>query len=210
MRKLILLVMLLTRPASAFKLEFVDLLGAEVVGELKPRAYDLKVDDQFAGVALLRPGALVSGGFGLRVIGREPSGSSNGGVRFSFEGGGQWGRFSGNRDFGTVSRAELLGSLGYEGTLGPIVLHTATVLGFDYQTFAIGKGANVDQIALRAGQQIGAHVHLGSAFFLYADGTIDYDGQWRVRAGISFGELIKTRRIKSSPESKGVLAPPAP
>src|SRR5947199_233608 len=41
-----------------------------------------------------------------------------------------------------------------------------------------------------------------------ADGTIDWDGQWRVRAGISVGELI--RKPKSSPESKAVLAPRAP
>jgi hypothetical protein len=28
-------------------------------------------------------------------------------------------------------------------------------------------------------------------FALYADGTIDYDGQWRVRAGIAIGERLR-------------------
>jgi hypothetical protein len=212
MRKLILLVILLTRPASAFQLEFVDILTAQIVGEMKPRAYDLKLDDQFIGVAMVHAQPLVSGGFGLRVVGRHPSGDSNGGLRFSFEGAGQWGRFHEDREVGTVTRGELLTGLGYEGTLGPLILHTATIVGFDYQSFAIGKGASVDQFSLRAGQQVGAHLHMGSVFFLYADGTLDYDGQWRVRAGISIGDLIKRPKpvVRSSRESREVLAPAAP
>jgi len=212
MRKTLVFVMLLTTPAFAkgFKLEFLDFLSPEVVGELQPRAYDLKLDDKFTGVTQFRANPLVSGGFGLRLIGREQSGESNGGVRFSFESSGQWGRFQ-NSATSTVTRAELLGGLGYEGTLGILVLHTATVFGLEYQSFDIGKNANLSTFTLRAGQQVGMHLQVASAVFLYADGTLDYDGQWRVRAGISVGELIrKPKPPKSTPESKGVLAPNAP
>src|SRR5260221_3846350 len=153
MRRLFAFVMLLTTPAFAkgFKLEFLDFLSPEVVGELQPRTYDLKLDDKFTGVTKFRSNPLVSGGFGLRLIGREQSANSNGGVRFSFETSGQWGRFQ-DSPTGVVSRAELLGGLGYEGTLGILVLHTATIFGMDYQSFDIGKGANLSTFALRAGQ----------------------------------------------------------
>jgi hypothetical protein len=202
-----LLLLVCAQPASAFKLEYVDFLGPEIVGELQPRAYDLKIDDKFVGVTRLHPGTLVLGGIGLRYVGREPSGNSNGGVRISFEVSGEWGRFQ-DSPFSTVSRAEVLGGVGYEGTLGILVLHTATILGIDYQTFDLGKNQSVDMVALRAGQQVGAHLQIASCVALYADGTIDWDGQWRVRAGISVGELL--RKPKSSPVPKGVLAPRAP
>ena len=209
MRKLFVFALLFTHRAEAgnFKLEYLDFLGPEIVGELQPRTYDLKLDDQFTGVAALKTGTLISGGFGLRVVAREQSGESNGGVRFSMESSGQWGRFQ-NSPYSTVSRAELLGGVGYEGTLGILVLHTATVIGFDYQAFELGKGAKVDTFSLRAGQQVGAHLQLSRWIAIYADGTIDWDGQWRARAGISVGEMIK--RPRSAPESKAVLAPRAP
>src|SRR5262245_42882159 len=142
MRTTIVFLTLLSTPAFAndFKLEFLDFLGPEVVGELQPRTYDLKLDDKFVGATPFRARPLVSGGFGLRLVGREPSGNSNGGVRFSFEASGQWGRFQ-DSPYSVVSRAELLGGVGYEGTLGILVLHTATILGMDYQSFDIGKGA---------------------------------------------------------------------
>ena len=34
------------------------------------------------------------------------------------------------------------------------------------------------------------HVHLGQDVAFYADGTVDYDGQWRVRGGIAIGEML--------------------
>jgi len=51
--------------------------------------------------------------------------------------------------------------------------------------------SSLSRIDLRLGQQIGGHVQLGKAFALFADGTIDYDGQWRVRAGIAIGERLR-------------------
>jgi hypothetical protein len=193
MRKTIFFLLLGT-PAFAnnFKIEYLDFLGPEAVGELQPRIYDLNLSDKFTGVTQFKTNPLIAGGFGLRLIGREPSGNSNGGVRFSAEASGEWGRFM-NTPTSVVSRAEVLGGIGYEGTLGILVLHTATVIGFDYQSFDIGKNASLDTWSLRAGQQVGLHLQVASAVALYADGTIDWDGQWRVRAGISVGELIKKK-----------------
>src|SRR5262245_42187422 len=102
MRSILFLVMLLT-PAAASKLEYLDLLDAEVLGGA--RSYDVTLDHHFAGVTR-SGGTLVSGGFGLRLVAREPSGNSNGGVRISVEAGGQWGRILGS-SFSTVSRGEL-------------------------------------------------------------------------------------------------------
>ena len=51
--------------------------------------------------------------------------------------------------------------------------------------------SSLSRIDLRLGQQVGAHVQVGKAFALFADGTIDYDGQWRVRAGIAIGERLR-------------------
>jgi hypothetical protein len=51
--------------------------------------------------------------------------------------------------------------------------------------------SSLSRVDLRLGQQIGAHVQLGKSFALFADGTIDYDGQWRVRAGIAIGERLR-------------------
>jgi hypothetical protein len=39
----------------------------------------------------------------------------------------------------------------------------------------------------RLGQQLGIHVQLSKMVALYADGTFDYDGQWRARAGFAIG-----------------------
>jgi hypothetical protein len=192
MMKPIVFFLLIGSPAFAnnFKLEYLDFLGPEVVGELQPRTYDLHLDDKFTGVTQFKTNPLVAGGFGLRFVGREASGNSNGGVRFSVEASGDWGRFM-NSPTSVVSRAEMLGGVGYEGTLGILVLHTETVIGFDYQTFDLGKGSSLETFSLRAGQQVGMHLQIASAVAIYADGTMDWDGQWRVRAGISVGELIK-------------------
>lgn len=203
MRKpIIAFFLLIGSPAFAnnFKLEYLDFLGPEAVGELQPRTYDLHLDDKFTGITQFKTNPLIAGGFGLRFVGREPSGHSSGGVRFQAEAAGEWGRFlSGEAGLlvatptSVVSRAELLGGIGYEGTLGILVLHTSTVIGFDYQSFDIGKNTNLDTWSLRAGQQVGLHLQVASAVAIYADGTLDWDGQWRVRAGISVGELIRSK-----------------
>ena len=192
MKKIVGLVLLVSAPASAshFQLVYCDFLGPEVVGELQPRTYDVHADGKFTGVTSFSSEPLVAGGIGLRLVGREPTGSHNHGVRFSFEGAGDWGRFM-NAGTSTVTRGELLGGLGYEGTIGPVVLHTATVLGFDYQSFDVDPTSSLKMFSLRAGQQVGMHVQLASWVALYADATVDWDGQWRVRAGISAGERLR-------------------
>ena len=68
------------------------------------------------------------------------------------------------------------------------------ILLFDATTNATSAAiasSSLSRTDLRLGQQLGAHVQLGKAFALFADGTIDYDGQWRVRAGIAIGERLR-------------------
>jgi hypothetical protein len=61
-----------------------------------------------------------------------------------------------------------LSGIGYEWQLDrAVVIHTASLIGLDYQTFEVAP-----------------------RYELFADGTIDYDGQWRVRAGIAIGQPI--------------------
>jgi hypothetical protein len=187
-------------------LEYLDILGAEVVGEIGTQRYDEKIDKHFVGTRDVA-GLLVGGGIGVRPVFVLPSG-----IRFSVEVSGTWGRL---RDadpgvaYSTVSRAEWLTGLGYELHLGrSISLHTTSLVGLDavwmdraqqIQLFdATTNGAmlttassSLSRVDLRLGQQIGAHVQLGKAFALYTDGTIDYDGQWRVRAGIAIGDRLR-------------------
>ena len=187
-------------------LEYLDLLGAEVVGELQTQSYDEKIDKRFVGTRDVA-GLLVGGGIGVRPVFVLPSG-----LRFSIEVSGTWGRL---RDadpgvsYSTMSRVEWLTGIGYELHLGKSwALHTASLVGLDaawmdraqqIQLFDASTNAatsalsssSLSRIDLRLGQQIGAHVQLGKAFALYADGTLDYDGQWRVRAGIAIGERLR-------------------
>ena len=187
-------------------LEYLDILGAEVVGEIGTQTYDEKVDKHFVGTRDVA-GLLVGGGIGVRPVFVLPSG-----VRFSMEVSGTWGRL---RDadpgvsYSTMSRLEWLTGLGYELHLGrSVALHTASLVGLDaawmdraqpIQLFDASTGAatsslsssSLSRINLRLGQQVGAHVQLAKAFALYADGTLDYDGQWRVRAGIAIGERLR-------------------
>ena len=187
-------------------LEYLDILGAEVVGEIGAQTYDEKVDKKFVGTRDVA-GMLVGGGIGVRPVFVLPSG-----VRFSVEVSGTWGRL-GDADpgvsYSTVSRLEWLTGLGYELHLGrSVALHTTSLVGLDaawmdraqqIQLFDATTGAaasslsssSLSRINLRLGQQVGAHVQLAKAFALYADGTIDYDGQWRVRAGIAIGERLR-------------------
>lgn len=187
-------------------LEYLDILGAEVVGEIDTQSYDEKVDKRFVGTRDVA-GLLVGGGIGVRPVFVLPSG-----LRFSIEVSGTWGRL---RDadpgvsYSTMSRVEWLTGIGYELHLGKSwSLHTASLVGLDaawmdraqqIQLFdattngatAALQSSSLSRIDLRLGQQVGAHVQLGKAFALYADGTIDYDGQWRVRAGIAIGERLR-------------------
>src|SRR5258708_1513513 len=177
-------------------LEYMDLLTTEAVGELSTQTYDERVDKHFIGTREVA-GVLVGGGIGIRPVFRFANG-----LRFSIEVSGTWGRL---RDadagvaYSTVTRAEFLTGLGYEIHLGrAVALHTATVVGLDaawmdraqqIQLFDASamtspiQSSSLSRVDLRLGQQVGAHVQLAKAVALYADGTLDYDGQWRVRAG---------------------------
>ena len=203
------LVTLLSFPSLSSAKEslgYRSISSAEVVGELSTRTYDVRADKRFVGNRE-EAGILVGGGVGVRPVFRLANG-----VRLSLEVSGVWGRLrdaDANSSYSTVARVEFLTGLGYEWQLGrALVLHTASLIGLDYQTFevapryqffdastaataATNPTLKMDRVDLRLGQQLGAHVQLASAVALFADGTIDYDGQWRVRAGIAIGQPLK-------------------
>jgi len=187
-------------------LEYIDILGAEVVGEIDTQRYDERIDKKFVGTRDVA-GLLVGGGIGVRPVLVLPSG-----LRFSIEVSGTWGRLrdaDAGVSYSTVSRVEWLTGIGYELHLGKSwALHTTSLVGLDAvwmdraqqiqlfdattnATSAAVASSSLSRTDLRLGQQLGAHVQLGKAFALYADGTIDYDGQWRVRAGIAIGERLR-------------------
>ena len=202
------LLTLLALPSSSAhakeSLEYVDLLTTEAVGELSTQTYDERIDKKFVGTRDVA-GVMIGGGVGIRPVFRFANG-----LRFSVEVSGTWGRL---RDadpgvaYSTVTRAELLNGLGYEIHVGcALALHTATLVGldaawldraqqialFDASTMASPiQSSSLSRVDLRLGQQIGAHVQLAKAVALYADGTLDYDGQWRVRAGIAIGQILR-------------------
>ena len=210
MRRLIFPLVMLAALSSTARaketLEYLDILGAEVVGELETQRYDEKIDKRFAGTRDVA-GLLVGGGIGVRPVFVLPSG-----LRFSIEVSGTWGRLrdaDAGVSYSTVSRVEWLTGIGYELHLGKSwALHTTSLVGLDAvwmdraqqiqlfdattnATSAAVASSSLSRTDLRLGQQLGAHVQLGKAFALYADGTIDYDGQWRVRAGIAIGERLR-------------------
>ena len=204
-----LVALALVAPSSAHAketLEYLDILGAEVVGELGTQSYDEQIDKRFVGTRDVA-GLLVGGGIGVRPVFVLPSG-----LRFSVAVAGTWGRL---RDadpgiaYSTVTRAEWLTGVGYELHLGRAVsLHTESLVGldaqwmdraqqvvpFDASTNAASSSlasSSLSRVDLRLGQAVGGHVQLGRTIALYADGGIDYDGQWRVRAGIAIGDRLR-------------------
>jgi hypothetical protein len=202
-----------------FPFEYLDLLGAEAVGEFAARAYDVNETigtekDRFTGNVALKGGQLYGGGLGLRLVMRFDCG-----LRLSTELSGTFGRLY-NVDgpwssYSSVTRAEILGGVGYEWTIGErLVLHTATIIGVQFQDFdaaglraaqaalmspstgagaALPPGFSLQAIDLRLGQQVGLHVQVAKMVALYGDATFDYDGQWRVRAGVAIGAPHKPR-----------------
>lgn len=210
------------RPAAAkIRGGYVDLLLAEAVGDLGSQQYDVyrhrDGNDVFVGTLPLdrRQGTLLAAGFGMRL-----SFATDNGLRFSGEVSVQGGRLIGSTDpsllTSTSTRAEALAGFGYQATLGPVVLHTAGLLGGDYSSlkarpapaqiavggtsgFASGTSAPDDDLllqrwGLRLGVQVGAHVQVAKLAALYADATLDYDGQWRTRCGIAIGEPGRRHR----------------
>ena len=205
------------RPAAAAKVKggYIDLLLAEAVGDLGSQQYDVyrnrDGNDVFVGTLPLdrRQGTLLAAGFGLRL-----SFALENGLRFSGEVSVQGGRLIGSTDpslvTSTVTRAEAMAGFGYQATIGPLVLHTVGLLGSDYSSLkatlapaaALGSTAAgfasvppvpaddfmLQRWGLRLGVQVGAHVQVAKLVALYADATLDYDGQWRTRCGIAIGE----------------------
>ncbi len=190
---------------------YLDLLGAEAVGEFRGQKYDAyrMRDNQevFVGNQQLAKQTLLAGGLGLRVV--LVAGC---GLRFSGEGSLQGGRLLGDNKSAlaesVVLRGELLGGIGYQHNLGPFVLHAAGIFGGDYASLkvapqpagvsalslptgassAVGDDLTLRRWGLRLGAQLGAHLQVSKLAALYGDVTFDYDGQWRSRLGIAIGE----------------------
>jgi len=175
-----------------------------------------KDDKRFVGSVPLDGGVLGAGGVGFRLMLRfDPRQSAltppKHGLHVSFEASVGFGRLRGAQgpfdDYATVTRGEFLSGLGYEWSLGRhVVLHTATMIGVSIQSMdaanlrgttaalstiptgaAPPPGFSLEATDLRLGQQVGLHVQVARWVALFGDGTIDYDGQWRVRAGIALG-----------------------
>jgi len=202
-------------------LEYLDLLGPEVVGETGDRRYDVGQGSVHLGTVNLQGGQMLGGGVGLRAVFTNLTG-----VRLSVESSYFAGRFREGSvalpDLGVIARAELLGSLGIEGTIGEIfTIHTATVTGLDYSEFdaraslfspraiatpmpasgsqpATPVGTHLSNTSMRLGQQVGVHIQIAKMIAMYADGTYDYDGQWRVRAGISIGRPVTKKSVEDN------------
>lgn len=199
------LLVALGSPAAAHaddRLEYLDLLTGEAVGELGTQTYDAHVGKQFVGTRPLA-GVLLGGGVGLRPVFRFAHG-----VRLSLAAGATWGRLHDagrGFDYATVTRGEFLAGVGWEVRLGrAVTLHTASLVGLDAmkteraprlvlldQAAAAAPAEALSRVDLRLGQQVGAHLQIASYVALYADGSLDYDGQWRVRAGIAIGRPLR-------------------
>ena len=203
-----------TATASRIKGGYIDILAAEAVGEFSSQQYDAyrsrDGNEVFVGTQRLANQTLLAGGLGLRLVFATANG-----LRFSGEGSLQGGRLLGEPQLAlaesTVMRGELLMGLGYQVVLGPVVLHAAGIIGGDYATLKLvpqALGAVTSQLSsagtvgasplseditlkrwgLRLGAQAGAHLQISKLTALYGDVTFDYDGQWRTRFGIAFGE----------------------
>jgi hypothetical protein len=53
-------------------------------------------------------------------------------------------------------------------------------------------GYGLSRFDLRAGIQLGVHVQICRLAAIYADGTIDYDGQYRIHVGVAVGNPKET------------------
>jgi len=173
-------------------------------------------------VAGPRNGVFVGGGWGYRLQVATPHG-----MRVGIEMGFGWGRFV-NADMawsdGTGSYFGAQASIGYQFHLGPVILHTATVIGGEEVTANItdtsmarlpgavqsalstlpadgsaSYGATRTNFVL--GQEVGVHVAVEKPMYLWADARYDIDGEWRVRLGVGFAtdELGCCARRRSAP-----------
>ncbi len=150
-------------------------------------------------------GMMIGGGFGYRLQLAAPHG-----LRFALDVGYGWGRLIGGDlpwATGSGSYFNIGAAIGYQVRFGPVVLHTATWVGGEFIGADIADGARLPdavQAALssqpaaenatmsasrqtfRLGQEVGVHVAVERPMYVWADGRVDIDGEWRVRLGIGF------------------------
>jgi hypothetical protein len=184
----------------------MDIFAPEAVGFRGDHLFDFSDESgQFAGKQNVRGGTFLGAGHGFRNIFTLPHGALLLDELLM-----TWGDLSGAQmQWQQASRAmrfEVLLGAGWGFPVGPFYFHTATVVGGAWLGFDVigptpsdlalasmgssSGGSTHGNLSLwdfRAGQQIGVHVQIAKLAAIFADGSIDYDGQWRVRAGISVG-----------------------
>ncbi len=185
---------------------YLDIFAPEAVGFRGDHLFDLSDENgDFAGKQAVRGGTFLGAGHGFRNLFVLPHGALLLDELLL-----AWGDLDGAQmQWQQASRAmrfEILIGAGWGFPVGPFYFHTATVLGGAWLGFDVIGATNSD-VALasvgapssspmrgslsiwdfRAGQEVGVHLQIARLAAIFADGTIDYDGQWRVRAGISVG-----------------------
>lgn len=171
----------------------VDVMNAAALFEpAGPWQTSVLVGKEVREATLRTPGMrMIGGGLGWRVH----FGSARG-VRASFGFAASFGRAvdtTSGAELGSGASFALGSSLGYQYTIGPVTLHTATV--GTWRSFDVTLDAAaapyypLTREGLRVGQEIGIHARLGPIITVFADGAMDYDGAWRVQAGIGFSAL---------------------
>jgi hypothetical protein len=185
---------------------YFDFIVPEVVGELRDKTYDLsrQVGDdwRFVGNTKVGKGLYTGGGFGIHVLVAWPKVLLVGGEA-SVTGG----RITDAQlPFAATSTAlhySLAAQIGVQHAFSVAMIHAAAVIGFDGMRFDVAgppqgeslvggggdapPGYRLERFDMRAGLQLGVHVNVARLMALWADGEIDYDGQYRFRAGLAIG-----------------------
>jgi hypothetical protein len=212
---LVAIALLAAVPARANDLYgYYDLSVVDVVGEIGTKTYDRSVKagdgSRFVGVEQVKGGVYGGGGFGLgvQVVAAH-------GFLFGANAQVSGGRITGaNLPWGSTSTAlhyAVVTDAGYALSLGHFaMIHGAAVLGFDGMRFDVADPTSPIALALagssispssftlsrfdlRLGALLAVHVNFAKLAAVYASAELDYDGQYRVQAGLSFGAPYNAR-----------------
>jgi hypothetical protein len=183
----------ITHADGAIESTYGDVLLFDAV-DWPPGAFTLHTQQGKAGrvigsSVIGRPGRLVGGGGGLRlVVGFRH------GVRLAFEGGATDGTvIDGDYAFPVTDawQFSVAASLGWQGVKGPAILHTATVVGWDALSVDLDAPTTSGSVAsrdrLRFGQQVGVRLQIFRFVAVFAEAELDYDRAWRVAVGLGVG-----------------------
>lgn len=210
-RGLFLIALAVAAPAHANDLYgYYDISVLDVVGEIGAKTYDrAQPGGRFAGNEQVRGGVYSGGGFGLGVQ------VVHHGFLFGAEAQVSGGRIDGAelpwRSTSSAMHYAVTTDAGYAVSLGPVaMIHAAAVLGFDGMRFDVADptsplalaiaggspappGATLSRFDLRLGAVLAVHLNLAKIVAVYGSAEIDYDGQYRVTAGLAIGAPYNVR-----------------